>query len=37
MTDSRLFGDVSGKLPRLEPIRVIDSLAVTRVKYRVRT
>jgi dihydrofolate reductase len=32
---TRLFGDSSGELPRLEPIRVIDSQAVTHVKYRV--
>jgi dihydrofolate reductase len=32
---TRLFGDASGTLPRLEPIRVIDSPAVTHVKYRV--
>jgi dihydrofolate reductase len=32
---TRLFGDSSEALPRLEPIRVIDSPAVTHVKYRV--
>jgi dihydrofolate reductase len=34
---TRLFGKTSGELPRLEPIRVIDSPAVTHVKYRVRS
>jgi dihydrofolate reductase len=32
---TRLFGDASDALPRLKPIRVIDSPAVTHVKYRV--
>ena len=32
---TRLFGEMGGELPRLEPIRVLDSPAVTHVKYRI--